>query len=396
MKIGIARECSLNEARVALIPENIVRLSEKGVTFYVETGAGLAAGYNDQDYLNAGAEIKSSAEEIHQQADIVLQVNLSAEVLAQIFDQLHEGQLLIGMMDPLGEPEKFAALSEQGITSVAMELIPRISRAQSMDVLSSMATLAGYKAMVVAASLSKRIFPMMMTAAGNLSPARVFIMGAGVAGLQAAATAKRMGAVVEAYDVRPAAREQIISVGAKPIELDLDAESTEDQGGYAKAQGDDFLNRQRELMTEVLAQQDIVITTAAIPGAKSPVLITAEMVRHMKPGAIIVDLASERGGNCALTQHGEVVVEHEVTIIGPDNITSTVAQHASQMFGNNIESFLNHILNDQGEYALDFDDEIIRESVVSHGGDIQHPRVREKLGLSSLASSSETVVEEVA
>ena len=390
MKIGIARECSLNEARVALIPENIVRLSEKGVTFYVETGAGLAAGYNDQDYLNAGAEIKSSAEEIHQQADIVLQVNLSAEVLAQIFDQLHEGQLLIGMMDPLGEPEKFAALSEQGITSVAMELIPRISRAQSMDVLSSMATLAGYKAMVVAASLSKRIFPMMMTAAGNLSPARVFIMGAGVAGLQAAATAKRMGAVVEAYDVRPAAREQIISVGAKPIELALDAESTEDQGGYAKAQGDDFLNRQRELMTEVLAQQDIVITTAAIPGAKSPVLITAEMVRHMKPGAIIVDLASERGGNCELTQHGEVVVEHEVTIIGPDNIVSTVAQHASQMFGNNIESFLNHILNDQGEYILDFDDEIIREAVVNYGGDIQNPRVREKLGLSPLPASSLT------
>ncbi len=409
MRIGIARECSLNEARVALIPENIVRLSKKGISFYVETGAGLSAGYNDQDYLNAGAEIMPSAQDIYQQADILLQVNLSAAVLAQIFDQLHDGQLVIGMMDPLGEPEKFTALSDQGITSVAMELIPRISRAQSMDVLSSMATLAGYKAMVVAASLSKRIFPMMMTAAGNLSPARVFIMGAGVAGLQAAATAKRMGAVVEAYDVRPAAREQIISVGAKPIELDLDAESTEDQGGYAKEQGEAFLTRQRELMTEVLAQQDIVITTAAIPGAKSPVLITAEMVRHMKPGAIIVDLASERGGNCELTHHGEVVVEHGVTIIGPDNITSTVAQHASQMFGNNIESFLNHILNDQGEYDLDFDDEIIRESVVSHDGDIQHKRIREKLGLAPLATPSsntsplteqplttEAVIEEVA
>jgi len=394
MRIGIAKETSANESRVALTPENVARLSGSGATFAVESGAGLAAGFSDQDYRDAGAEINLSAEDIYRQSDILVRVNLSGQMLNTVSASLQSKQLLIGMMDPLAEPERFTTLAEQGVSSIAMELIPRISRAQSMDVLSSMATIAGYKSVLLAASASQRIYPMMMTAAGNLSPARVFIMGAGVAGLQAAATAKRMGAVVEAYDVRPAAREQIISVGAKPIELELDANTAEDQGGYAQEQGEAFLQRQRELMADVLSQQDIVITTAAIPGAKSPVLITADMVRQMKRGAVIVDLASERGGNCELTQHGKVIVAEGVTIIGPDNITSTVAHHASQMYGNNIENLLNHILDDQGRYALDFDDEIIQESVVTHAGDILNNRIREKLNLPLLGR--ESLLKEVA
>ena len=394
MRIGIVKESSENESRVALTPDNVARLSDKGVNFSVQCGAGLAAGFSDQAYQDAGAEIEASADDIYQQSDILVRVNLSGARLNQTAAALQNKQLLIGMMDPLADPERFIDLAGKGISSIAMELIPRISRAQSMDVLSSMATIAGYKSVVLAAGASQRIYPMMMTAAGNLSPARVFIMGAGVAGLQAAATARRMGAVVEAYDVRPAAREQIISVGAKPIELELDANTTEGQGGYATKQDEAFLQRQRELMTDVLSQQDIVITTAAIPGAKSPVLITADMVAQMKHGAVIVDLASERGGNCELTQHGQVITVHGVTIIGPDNITSTVAQHASQMYGNNIENLLNHLLDEQGHYELDFNDEILQDAVVTHAGDILNNRIREKLNQPPLVR--ESLLEEVA
>ncbi|WP_417534964.1 Re/Si-specific NAD(P)(+) transhydrogenase subunit alpha [Marinobacterium stanieri] len=394
MKIGIPKEVALNEARVALIPDNIQRLSAKGLTILVETKAGQAAGFDDQAYRDAGAEVVSNAAAVYEQADMILSVNLSDQGVSGCASELRAGQLLIGMLDPLTDAGKFFALADKGVNSVAMELIPRISRAQSMDVLSSMATLAGYKAVLMAATSSQRIYPMMMTAAGNLSPARVFIMGAGVAGLQAAATAKRLGAVVEAYDVRPAAREQILSVGAKPVELDLEAEATEGQGGYAQAQSDDFLRRQREQMSQVLAEQDIVITTAAVPGARSPVLITAEMVQAMKPGTIIVDLASERGGNCELTQHGKVITEHGITIIGPDNIASTLAHHASQMFGNNLENFLNLILDDDGGYTLDFDDEIIQQAVVTRGGEIVHERIRNLAGLAPL--NEEPAMEEVA
>lgn len=394
MKIGIPKESPVNEARVALTPQNVMDLSEKGVSFTVECGAGNAAGFSDQSYVEAGAELSASCEYIYQISDIVLQVNLTGIAFEQAATFARQGQLLIGLMDPLGKADKFALMADKGVTTVAMELIPRISRAQSMDVLSSMATIAGYKAVVVAANASERIYPMMMTAAGNLSPARVFIMGAGVAGLQAAATAKRMGAVVEAYDVRPAARDQIISVGAKPVELELEAEATEDQGGYAKQQGEDFLRRQRELMAEVLSEQDIVITTAAIPGAKSPVLITAEMVKKMKPGSIIVDLASERGGNCELTQHDQIVIENGITIMGPDNIASTVAHHASQMFGNNIENFINLILDEQGFLELDFNDQIIEEAVVTHDSEIVNERIREKLNLSPMMK--QPLVKEVA
>ncbi len=389
MKIGIPKETTCNETRVALTPENVQRLVAKGLDCVIETNAGQAAGFDDQAYREAGADVLPNAEAVYTQASTVLRVNLSDDGLTQCADALNSGQMLIGMMDPLTQSEKFHTLAAKGINALAMELIPRISRAQSMDVLSSMATLAGYKAVLLAATSSQRIYPMLMTAAGNLSPARVFIMGAGVAGLQAAATAKRLGAVVEAYDVRPAAREQILSVGAKPIELDLEAEATEGQGGYAQAQSDDFLRRQRELMTQVLSEQDVVITTAAVPGARSPVLITADMVKAMKPGAIIVDLASERGGNCELTRHGQVVTEAGVTIIGPDNIASTLAHHASQMFGNNVENLLNLMLENESGAALDFDDEIIQQAVVTHGNQIVNERIRSLAGLEPLIDESQ-------
>ncbi len=389
MKIGILKETTCNETRVALTPENVQRLVAKGLDCVIETNAGQAAGFDDQAYREAGADVLPNAEAVYAQASTVLRVNLSDDGLTQCADALNSGQMLIGMMDPLTQSEKFHTLAAKGINALAMELIPRISRAQSMDVLSSMATLAGYKAVLLAATSSQRIYPMLMTAAGNLSPARVFIMGAGVAGLQAAATAKRLGAVVEAYDVRPAAREQILSVGAKPIELDLEAEATEGQGGYAQAQSDDFLRRQRELMTQVLSEQDVVITTAAVPGARSPVLITADMVKAMKPGAIIVDLASERGGNCELTRHGQVVTEAGVTIIGPDNIASTLAHHASQMFGNNVENLLNLMLENEAGAALDFDDEIIQQAVVTHGNQIVNERIRSLAGLEPLIDESQ-------
>jgi NAD(P) transhydrogenase subunit alpha len=290
-------------------------------------------------------------------------------------------------MDPLASPQAAQAVADKGATAIALELVPRISRAQSMDVLSSMATLAGYKAVLMGASASPRIFPMLMTAAGTLQPARVLIMGVGVAGLQACATAKRLGAVVEAYDVRPAAREQIISVGAKPVELDLDTGESEGAGGYAKAQGEDFLQRQRELMTAVVAEQDIIITTAAIPGAKSPILVTEDMVKAMKPGSVIVDLAAERGGNCDLTEQGKTVVAHGVTILGPENVPSELAYHASQMYGKNMQTLLELILDDEGNLNLDFNDEIVAGTVVAHKGEVPHPHMRKLLGLPEIKAS---------
>jgi len=334
----------------------------------------------------AGAKVCKYKQEVIEQSNILVQVNTAPLGQSKL---LKKSQWLIGMMDPLGEPQLIADIAEQGVCGIAMELIPRISRAQNMDVLSSMATIAGYKAVLTAANLSSRIFPMMMTAAGTLNPTRLFVMGVGVAGLQAAATAKRLGAVVEAYDVRPAARDQILSVGAKPIELALETGSAEGKGGYAKEQGEDFLARQRELMTEVLAQQDVVITTAAIPGAKSPILITQDMVRKMRKGAVIIDLASERGGNCELTEHGKTITFQGVTIVGPENITASVANHASQLYGKNIENLLKLMSTDKAELSLDFDDEIIQQTVVCNEGQVCQPRIRELLQLAPLVAKEE-------
>ena len=392
MIIGIPSEIKAGEKRVAMSPANVQSLTDRSVKVLIQADAGSAAGYPDAEYTAAGATVTADRAEIFASADIILQVqsfgsnndNSDGDLAL-----LRSGQLVIGMMDPLASPQAAQAVAKTGATAIALELVPRISRAQSMDVLSSMATLAGYKAVLMGASAAPRIFPMLMTAAGTLQPARVLIMGVGVAGLQACATAKRLGAVVEAYDVRPAAREQILSVGAKPVELDLDTGESEGAGGYAKEQGEDFLRRQRELMTEVVAQQDIIITTAAIPGAKSPILVTEDMVKAMKPGAVIVDLAAERGGNCDLTKQGETVVAHDVTILGPENVPSDLAFHASQMLGKNMQTLLELIVDEAGNLNLDFNDEIVAGTVVAHEGEIPHPHMRKLLNLPELASQTQ-------
>ena len=387
MIIGIPSEVKTGEKRVAMSPANVQSLTDKSVKVLVQANAGAAAGYPDEEYTTAGATITADRAEIFASADIILQVQSFGSNNENSDDDMalvRSGQLIIGMMDPLASPQAAQAVADKGATAIALELVPRISRAQSMDVLSSMATLAGYKAVLMGASAAPRIFPMLMTAAGTLQPARVLIMGVGVAGLQACATAKRLGAVVEAYDVRPAAREQILSVGAKPVELDLDTGESEGAGGYAKEQGEDFLRRQRELMTEVVAQQDIIITTAAIPGAKSPILVTEDMVVAMKPGAVIVDLAAERGGNCDLTKQGETVVAHNVTILGPENVPSELAYHASQMLGKNMQTLLELIIDEEGALNLDFNDEIVAGTVVAHQGEVPHPHMRKLLNLPEL------------
>jgi NAD(P) transhydrogenase subunit alpha len=388
--IGIPREIRPGESRVAMLPANIAPWSGKGVAFLVEPGAGVLAGASDTDYQAAGAELAERAD-IFARADILLQVQAPGANTVngdQDLARLRPGQLVAGMMDPLGEPAIASTFAKAGINALAMELVPRISRAQSMDVLSSMATLAGYKSVLIGAGAAPRIMPMLMTAAGTLQPMRVFVMGAGVAGLQACATAKRLGGVVEAYDVRPAAREQILSVGAKPIELALETEAAEGGGGYARAQSADFIRRQQELMTEVLAQQDLVITTAAVPGARSPILITAAMVAAMKPGAVIVDLAAERGGNCELTELGKTLAVGGVTIIGPENLAASLPIHGSQMYGRNMEALLSHLLDAEGNLQLDFTDEIVFQTVIAHDGEVPHKALRERLGLPPLAPTT--------
>lgn len=385
--IGVPKEICPGEERVALTPANVGALLKKnGVEIRIERGAGEAAGFTDGDYENAGAKL-TDRDDIFSNAQAILQVQTPGSNTTngqEDLDKLKAGQFLIGMTDPLANAQFAQALAERKVTGLALELIPRITRAQSMDVLSSMAMIAGYKCVLLAANASHRMFPMNMTAAGTMNASRVFVIGAGVAGLQACATAKRLGAIVEAYDVRPAAREQILSVGAKPVELDLDTGEAEGSGGYAKAQGEDFLKRQRELMKEVIKEMDVVITTAAVPGAKSPILVTEEMVKAMKPGSVIVDLAAERGGNCDLTKAGETVVENGVLIIGPTNVPSSVPFHASQMFGKNIENLLNLLLDDNGDLQLDFEDQIVTDTVISHDGDVPHARLREMLGLPEL------------
>ncbi|MDO6617929.1 Re/Si-specific NAD(P)(+) transhydrogenase subunit alpha [Pseudomonadota bacterium] len=397
MKLGLPKESHPGELRVALIPANVTALLKKQLQVIVESGAGQNAGFTDDDYVKVGATIASSRAALLNEADIITVVNCKGEQFDEIKALIKPQQLLIGMMDPLINPQNAQAIADTGASAIALELIPRITRAQSMDVLSSMATISGYKAVLLAAHKAPRLFPMMMTAAGTLKPTRAFIMGVGVAGLQACATAKRLGAVVEAYDIRPAAREQIISVGAKPVELDIEAENTETKGGYATEQSDDFLKRQQQAMANVLAQQDIVITTAAIPGRKAPVLITKEMVDGMKNGTIIVDLAAESGGNCELTRVDEVIMHNGVMILGPSNVPSTAANHASQMYGKNVENLLNLIVSKEGELVLDFEDEIVRDTVVAHGKEVTSARLRDLLGLAPLATpEADTSVEEKA
>ena len=384
MKIGVPKETFPQERRVALIPDVLSLLEKQGHTVLVEAGAGAEAGLPDDAYRQKGATVLDSRSEVFQSADIILQVRgfgSNQDAGRADLDLMKPDQVVIAMFDPLGAADAAGELATRNVTSFAMELMPRISRAQSMDVLSSQATIAGYKAVLVAANLAPRIFPMFMTAAGTITPVHAFVIGAGVAGLQAIATAKRLGAVVRAYDVRAAVKEQIESLGAKFVEMELDAGASEDKGGYAKDMGDEFIRKQRELMTKVVAVSHVVITTAAIPGKKSPVLITAEMVQGMMPGSIIVDLAAERGGNCELTKADETVVENGVTIVGPTNLPSTVPLHSSQMYARNLITFLKEIVKD-GAVNIDMENEVHAGTLLTHQGEVCHPRVKELLGAS--------------
>ena len=377
MRVGIPTETCPGETRVALIPAAVPGLIKAGLEVVVQAGAGRAAGFPDEAYRTQGAAVGTRAEAFS--AEIVLQVR-SAPGDPSL---LRPGQVVIGFADPLGAPGGVASLAASGATLLSMELMPRITRAQSMDALSSMATIAGYKGVLLAAVALPRMFPMLMTAAGTISPARVFIVGAGVAGLQAIATARRLGARVEAYDVRPAVKEQVLSMGAKFVELPLEAGDAEDKGGYAKAQDEAFYRRQREMMIKVVAASDVVVTTALIPGRPAPKLITAEMVEAMAPGSVVVDLAAERGGNCELTRPDETVVHRGVTILGPSNPPTLVPYHASQMYSKNITTFLTHLLGKEGakqpSLPIDPADEITRETLLTQGGAVVHPRVTEAL-----------------
>jgi NAD(P) transhydrogenase subunit alpha len=387
MIVGEVKETFPGERRVALVPLSIPLLTKKGVEVTVESGAGLSAGHADAEYVQKGARIAGSRSEVFATADVVAQVRgygANLEHGRSDLEHMRSGQILVAQFDPLGQPEAVRAVAERGVTLLALEMIPRITRAQSMDVLSSMATIAGYKAVLIAADTLPKMFPMMMTAAGTITPSKVFVVGVGVAGLQAISTARRLGAVVEAYDVRPAVKEQVQSLGAKFVDLGLDARAAEDAGGYAKALGEEFYRRQREVMTRVVAENDVVITTAAVPGKKAPLLVTTDMVSGMRPGSVVVDLAAERGGNCELTRPGETVVHGGVSIVGPLNLPSEVPSHASQMFAKNVTTLILYLIRD-GKLTLKFDDEIDRETVVAHGGEVRHERIREALGLAASA-----------
>ena len=344
----------------------------------METGAGARAGFPDSDYTEKGVRIVSRAE-VFASAAVLLQVRspgANPETGAEDLALMRRGQIVIGFGEPLTALDAARSLAERGVTFLAMELMPRITRAQSMDALSSMATIAGYKAVLIAADNLPRMFPMLMTAAGTVAPARVLVIGAGVAGLQAIATARRLGAVVSGYDIRAAVKEQVESLGARFVVLEIENAAAEDKGGYAKAMGEEFYRRQREAMANVLAGQNVVITTAAVPGRKAPILITAGMTERMAPGSLIVDIAAERGGNCELTRPGEVVERNGVSILGPLNLPSTIPYHASQMYAKNIATFLKYLVKD-GQLVLNREDEIVRETLVTNEGEVVHPRVRE-------------------
>ena len=390
MIVGVPRESFPGERRVALVPAVIPNLTKAGLEVVVETGAGTAAGYPDADYVAKGAKIVSARAEVFRAADIVVQIlcygsnDKTGKADVPLF---RSGQVLVGFLRPLGSIETIREIAAKGVISFSVELMPRTTRAQSMDVLSSMATICGYKAVVLAADTSPRIFPMLTTAAGTITPGRVFVIGAGVAGLQAIATARRLGAVASGYDLRPAAKEQVQSLGGRFVELPIEAKDAEDARGYARPQDETFYKRQRELLGKVVAESDVVITAAVIPGKKPPILVTKEMVASMAPGSVIVDLAGERGGNCELTRPGEIAVEHGVTIIGWFNLASTVPYHASQMYARNVSAFLLHLVKD-GKLQLDMDDEIIRETTLTRDGEVVNARVREFFSLPPLPAQS--------
>ena len=367
MKLAVLKETEKGENRVALIPDSIKRLSKKGFDVLVETGAGLASGHSDQDYEDTGATILDTPAELIAQSNCVVKVRPPSLEEA---GSLQDGSFFISIVQSTLRHDLVKKLQEKRITVFGLDIIPRTTLAQSMDVLSSMSTIAGYKSVLLAADNINKFFPMLMTAAGTIAPAKVLVLGAGVAGLMACATAKRLGGVVEAFDVRPEVRDQVASVGAKFVEVPVDEDGSGD-GGYAKEMSDEYKQKQAELISKHIAKSDVVIPTALIPGKKAPILISEEQVKSMKPGSVIVDLASEMGGNCALTTVGETTVEHGVTIIGHANLPSTMSHHASQMFSKNVEKFLLHLCDESG-FKIDMEDEITRGALVTKDGEITH------------------------
>ncbi len=388
MIIGVPKESYPGERRVALVPAVVPTLTKAGFEVQIQSGAGVEAGYVDALYVDKGAKIVPDRSAVFAVADILVQVlcygsnDITGKQDVPLF---RRDQILVGFLRPFGSVDVVQEIASAGVTSFSVELMPRTTRAQSMDALSSMATVSGYKAVLMAADTHPRIFPMLTTAAGTVTPARVFIIGCGVAGLQAIATARRLGAVVSAYDVRPAAKEQVQSLGGRFVELPLEAKDAQDARGYARAQDEEFYRKQRELLGSVVKESDVVITAAVIPGRKSPVLVTEEMVKGMTLGSVIVDLAAERGGNCDITESGKTVVKHGVTLIGAVNLAGTVPYHASMMYARNITSFLTHLVKDQ-KVNLNVEDEIVRETLLTRGGEIVQARVRENFKLPALAS----------
>jgi H+-translocating NAD(P) transhydrogenase subunit alpha len=386
MIVGVPRETFPGERRVALVPTVIPNLAKSGIEVVIEAGAGVGAGFPDAEYAAKGAKVLVSRAEVFAAADIVVQVLCygSNDQTGQAdLPLMRRNQVLIGFLRPLGSLETIQEIAATGVTSFSVELVPRTTRAQSMDALSSMGTMCGYKAVLIAAETLPKIFPMLTTAAGTITPAKVLVIGAGVAGLQAIATARRLGAVVSAYDLRPAAKEQVQSLGGRFVELPIEAKDAQDAGGYARAQDEDFYRRQRELLAKVIAESDVVITAAVVPGKKSPVLVTKEMVAGMAPGSVIVDLAAERGGNCELTRPGEVIVVDGVSIIGYFNFASAVPYHASQMYARNIAAFLQLMVKD-GKLQINFEDDIIKSTLVTQGGEVVNARIREFFSLPPL------------
>jgi len=379
MIIGIPKESFPGERRVGMVPAVVPSLTKAGFEVAIEAGAGVSAGYLDKEYVDKGAKVVGSREEIFKTADIVVQVlcyGSNDKTGKEDVPLYRDGQFLVGFLRPLGAVETLKDIASKGVSSFSVEFMPRITRAQSMDALSSMSTICGYKAVLLAADTLPRLCPMLTTAAGTITPARIFIIGAGVAGLQAIASARRLGAVASAYDVRPAVKEQVQSLGGRFVELAIEAKDAQDARGYATAQDESFYERQRELLGRVVAESDIVITTAVIPGKKPPLLVTEEMVKSMAPGSVIVDLAAERGGNCEVTEASKIVVKHNVSIVGTINLASTVPYHASQMYAKNISTYLRHMFK-EGKPELNLEDEITRETLITRGGEIVNGRVRE-------------------
>lgn len=372
MVVSVPKETAPNEQRVGLVPELVPKLTKAGLDVVVQSGAGISAGFLDAAYVEKGARLEA---EVFDKADVILKVQPpTIEEIAR----MKEGSILIGFLQPYTNATGIKALAARKVTAFSMELMPRITRAQPMDTLSAMSTIAGYKAVLIAACRLPKFFPLLMTAAGTITPARVFVIGAGVAGLQAIGTAKRLGAVVEAYDTRPAVKEQVESLGARFAELGLETKDAEDKGGYAKTQSEEFYRKQQEMMAKYVTNADVVIPTALVPGQRAPVLITEEMVRGMRPGSVIVDLAAEQGGNCALTEPGQEIVRHGVVIIGPMNLPSTVPFHASEMYARTVTNYLAHLLK-EGRLHLNLEDELTRGPLVTYQGEVLHEAVKARL-----------------